>query len=138
MSEIKHASIAYEVEGHPDLHCTVLYLGQIEYDKVQGIDFEQMCDRLSDTRLNSSLKVISTGLDWFGPKNDIPVARVEHQLLLAVREGIMRRTYLNNGSQFKDFNPHITIPDVDYKLPFTFWLDGLHLSWGDKEKVYLR
>ena len=135
MSEVKHASIAYEVEGHPNLHCTVLYLGEIVDDRVQGINFRIACERLRYTYLNSALKVHTTGLHWFGPDGNIPVIRVEHDLLPTVRSTLLEM--FANGSQFKDYNPHITVPSFDYELPQSLWLDGLHLSWGD-EKVYLR
>ena len=143
MSEVKHASIAYEVESHPELHCTVLYLGQIKHDRVlensQELSFEVACRRLEKVRLNSALKVLVHGLAYFGPNSDIPVALVHHDLLHSVRSRLL--LFFENGSEFVHYNPHITIPDPDdpqYRLDHVVWLDGLHLSWGDEEKVYLR
>lgn len=136
MTANKHASIAYEVEGHPNLHCTVLYLGEIVDDKVQGINFKEVRECLRHFYLNSALKVHTTGLHWFGPNGDVPVVGVEHDLLGDVRADLL--TAFRNGSQFKEYSPHITVPSFDYELPSFLWLDGLHLSWGDEEKVYLQ
>lgn len=94
-----------------DAHLTLCYFGKDNP--------EEEIIRLLVNEVNSPpvrLRVLRTGIDLFGPKNTIPVIRVEPvsepSLLLDLRELFEKFSV----SEFPHWNPHITIDFDAYEI----------------------
>lgn len=117
-------------------HCTLIFLG-----KISEADFtkQDILDVLDDLKLPAPGEVEITGIQLFGPKQDIPVATVFSNRLFAHRIMIdyeLAGINVKSASEF-EFNPHVSISydeSTDFtaiELPKTVTLDKPVLWWGD-------
>lgn len=90
-----------------DAHLTVLYLGYITHDQEKIARVNEFLAMNRD-ELSGSDYVIRHDIELFGPEKNLPVVTVmvgKH--LWAIRK--MAELQLWNASEFKDWNPHITL-----------------------------
>ena len=125
--------------GVLDAHCTVMYLGEL--DKVEGLaeKRDQVISALkaldfSDVALYSPHPI---GTEMFGPEKDIPVVLLGANALHMARgfvEDALDAIGVENGSAYKDYRPHITVPDTSYfnDLPDYIELFNFSLWWGNE------
>ena len=129
-------------EDKDDAHCTLLYLGDMDNLTCTREDLEIVVKRL-DTRAPE--EVIVTGVDLFGPENNVLVATLDPIKLQPIRDSFERtlaKINVFNGSEYKDYKPHVTIAEdfrgtmenavEDTKLPRTVFLGAPRLWWGDE------
>ena len=129
-------------EDKDDAHCTLLYLGDMDNLTCTRDDLEIVVKRL-DTRAPE--EVIVTGVDLFGPENNVLVATLDPIKLQPIRDSFERtlaKINVFNGSEYKDYKPHVTIAEdftgtmenavEDTKLPRTVFLGAPRLWWGDE------
>lgn len=124
--DYKNTYIGFKAHGFGfDAHLTVLYIGEQSPELVPHIR-----EYLAETfRFSYPLRVLRESLDLFGPDRTIPVARVTvDNDMRSLRNSLERR--FENASQFKDWNPHISL-DIsvaqDIKLPYIIELTDFGL-----------
>jgi hypothetical protein len=124
--------IAFKAQGMGfDAHLTVLYLGEGEPTQEQIDLFEKIRTEFIEGNPEQFDIIIAQRwfIDLFGPKRDIPVLRV---LLPSKMVGLRSicEAYLGNASEFKDWNPHITLDFAhsnEVNIPFDIQLTDLGL-----------
>lgn len=125
-----------------DAHCTLLYLGDTADATFTKEDLDIVVQRLK-TRPPGEVKI--TGLDLFGPDQNVLVATLDPTALDPIR-GAFERTLAKinvfNASQYKDYKPHVTISEdfsgtlVDAaattSLPESVTLGAPVVWWGNE------
>lgn len=98
--------LGYKVEGMGfDAHMTVLYLGECDDGQVGKVNEFLAAHR--DVFAGASY-VARRNFALFGPKNDVPVLTVTPgKDIWGIRK--LAEASLWNGSEFLDWNPHITL-----------------------------
>jgi 2'-5' RNA ligase len=130
-------------EDLDDAHCTLLYLGDMVEATFSKEDLEIVIKRLNT---KAPGEVAITGLDLFGPEKNVLVATLDPKKLQPIRESFERtlaKINIFNASQYKDYNPHVTIAEdfsgtledakKDVKLPQTVVLGPPVLWWGNEK-----
>jgi 2'-5' RNA ligase len=119
--------IGYKAQGMGfDAHLTILYLGRENLGPEKELE---VVDFLEGDSWLSAPKVMRQTIDLFGPNNDIPVIRVmvPPELTWLRNEALKE---FGNGSEFKDWNPHITLDLIHLdivRIPFEIQLTDLGL-----------
>lgn len=136
-----HVSIEYRVEGDRfGDHCTVLYLGETDAEGlVQRHTLGQLYRCLVETNYAQCSQAKVSGLGFFGPHDDIPVIVLEPNPELLTNREIVESCLASigivNGSQYSEYNPHVTIKfdnNINPKnFPSTVHFNGLYLSWNN-------
>lgn len=125
-----------------DAHCTLIYLGDMKKATFSREDIEIVIQRL-DKRAPEN--VIITGLELFGPDNNVLVATLDVIKLQPIRtsfEVTLAKIGVENASEYKDYKPHVTISEnfsgsledakKEFKLPRTLFLGAPKLWWGNE------
>lgn len=125
-----------------DAHCTVIYLGDMEDINCTKEDLQNVVNRL---KIKAPGDVAVNGVDLFGPEKNVLVAKLDPTNLLPIRESFERtlaKINVFNGSEYKDYNPHVTITTdfggtmlnaiEDTQLPSHVKLGEPVLWWGDE------
>lgn len=121
--------IAYKAQGMGfDAHLTVLYLGEHEPTEQEHKLFNGLVD--SGFNWPKTTIVQRWFIDLFGPETNIPVVRVfVSPAMIAFRKAC--EAILGNGSEYKGWNPHITL-DLTHlntiHIPHEIQLTDLSLS----------
>lgn len=129
-------------EDHPDAHCTLIYLGDMADARFTKEDLQTVVNRLK-VKAPGDIKV--TGVDLFGPEKNVLVAVLDPTYLLPIRQSYERalaKINVFNASQFKTYQPHVTITEEfggtmqnaieDTVLPKTVNLGEPQLWWGNE------
>lgn len=100
-----------------DAHLTVLFMGLEEIDAREQIAIQQeLTEHFKSTEV-----VFRKDIQMFGPENDIPVLTI-HPTVAMINLRIHLANKYGNKSQFKEWNPHITL-DFDHT-------ETIHLPWS--------
>jgi 2'-5' RNA ligase len=129
-------------ENLDDAHCTLLYLGDMEDATFSKEDLEIVLNRLNT---KAPGEVAITGFDLFGPDKNVLVATLDPAKLSPIRgafERTLAKINVYNASEYKDYNPHVTITEdfggtledakKDVVLPKTVVLGPPALWWGNE------
>lgn len=129
-------------EDKEDAHCTILYLGEMSEINCTREELQAVVDRL---KVKAPGKVAVNGVDLFGPDKNVLVARLDPTRLEPIREAFERtlaKINVFNASEYKDYNPHVTITEefggtmlnaiADTDLPTHVELGEPQLWWGDE------
>lgn len=117
-----------------DLHATVLFIGEM----TDGMTFskETVIEAIRHTLFDRYLWVTVAGIDWFGPEQNIPVMRIEHNELHSYRDSLeseLNKRGVPVDQTYPVFKPHVTttIEAVnDNQVPERLLLGPVQLWWG--------
>lgn len=127
--------VGMKVQNVPfDGHFTIRYLGERPLTHNRLLDLKDLLASYENLRFT----VHRGSLDSFGPNEDIPVIRVYGSLMTLLT------TKMHNAMNVKNFNnegyifqPHITIPRLNYPLPKKFILGPVYIKNGSNPRIYL-
>lgn len=112
-------------------HCTVIYLGKTKEVDFTKADVEAA---LHQAGLIEPGAIPTNGVEMFGPEKDIPVVALKSTKFLNLQrdvlEAILLTRGIKNGSEFKDYKPHITIKNKNIDIPESVTLQAPVLWWG--------
>jgi len=118
-----------------DPHITIIYFGEIDGDI--GFTCHDVISAIMETQWNMYLWVRTEGVEWFGPDQDVPVLRVEHNYLQAYWErlkAVLRARGIPFDETYPEYKPHLTIP-LDAALlgehPSQVLVRPVQLWWGN-------
>lgn len=125
--------VGEKVPGVDEPHVTVIYLGD-----ANNLNKQDILDSMAevDNSYDAMFFARSREVEWFGPEKDIPVLRLEHTYLEKYRdlvEAALGRRGIVNGSEYKDYKPHMTItPEIARDLSYqsAYLLTEPELWWG--------
>jgi 2'-5' RNA ligase len=109
---VEHVKVSYlgfkALDMGFDAHLTVLYLGNITHEQEKLDSVATFLEGFRQEFHDSSSYVIRNDIQMFGPNKDIPVVRViPNKQMWYWRK--LAESMLWNASEFKEWNPHITI-----------------------------
>lgn len=119
-----------------DPHITVIYFGEIDGDI--GYTKEDVIDAIESTMWEAYLWCRVTGVEWFGPEQDVPVLRVEHDYLPVFWEsikGALRQRGIPFDETYPEYKPHVTIPTLaalEGVYPNHLLAGPVELWWGNE------
>ena len=118
-------------ENDPEAHCTIIYLGKVDEVAFTEQDVRNAMELM---QLGAPGEVPVAGPEMFGPDKDIPVVLLEPVPVLTLAklalEAVLLTFGIENASEFKDYKPHVTVPDHDREIPTTVTLGEPVLWWG--------
>lgn len=121
-----------------DAHVTILYIPNIDDDEL-GFSKEDVIDAIRETEWDIMMFMTVTGMEWFGPENDIPVLRVEHHYLEKYRNEV-KASLAKRGivveETYPEYKPHVTIPVLAAERglwPARLMGGPVELWWGDEK-----
>lgn len=120
--------IAYKAQDMGfDAHLTVLYLGSENLDDETEAQVKEYL--ATSPSAVDAIHCMRIGIDMFGPRRDLPVVRVTvPPVMVWLRNELVRE--FGNASEFKDWNPHITLDFAhtnEINIPFHINLNELGL-----------
>lgn len=126
----------YPMKEVDKMHITCMYLGEIP-----DVNFtrEELIDTISGLGQMYFYGEI-TGVERFGPRQDIPVLRVDHQQLYTVQAEVEKHLAavgINSASSFPEYKPHVTVnEEIFARPPEVVRVHPLMVWWGN-ERVRL-
>lgn len=133
----------FDIQEGVEAHCTLIYLGKVSEVSYTKEDVQAVLDRV---KISPPESVATSELALFGPDEDVLVMTLDKAELTKARETLERallKIGAKNGSEYKDYNPHITLDaktNMDLAkatetidLPPTVTFDTLELWWGDED-----
>lgn len=127
--------VAYPLDypAPKDPHITIIMLGTTD---TANFTKDEVLDAMKETNYNAMPYVSVSGLEWFGPDNDVPVLTVKHSFLFDYKKHLERRLAergIFNTSSYPDYRPHITITEdaaTGNNYPLKLVLGPVELWWG--------
>lgn len=113
-------------------HCTMIYVGEISKVDFTKEDLTSTLDQFVWPK-NS---IVPTGnLEYFGPNKNISVVTLKRTSYLYLArlcvEDALKLKGIINASEYKDYRPHITVPDPTLAIPQFVELSAPVVWWGD-------
>lgn len=124
--------MAYIPPDKDDLHSTVLWLGDVSDAPYGPAD---IIGALRGLDLVRYLWASVSGVEWFGPDNNIPVLRVEHSALQIQYDAIttaLAPLGAVSASEF-GYSPHVTVDEATTtRYPSKILLGPVELWWKNQ------
>lgn len=131
-----------------DPHITICIINDINNPDL-GFGVEDVLDSVRQTGWDVVMRCKVTGLEWFGPEQNVPVLRVQNDYLDFYHESIVNELAERGipiDTRFPEYKPHVTItneaaldgvwPEYVFAGPVEVWWGNEHYQVGTETTVF--